>query len=95
MHNGGIPDRYRSNRNEFNKLEEHLKLIVDTGLVPINDSVNDVLADCFHRFRVARQTVQDNMPATYTSEPGKGTPPKGGRNSQMSPPPASHTSDSK
>ncbi|KAH7031133.1 uncharacterized protein B0I36DRAFT_362873 [Microdochium trichocladiopsis] len=90
MHNGGLPDRYRSNRNEFNKLEEHLKLIVDTALVPIDDSVNDVLADCFHRFRVARQTVQNNIPATYTTPTnGQQTPPKGGRNSQLSAPPAS------
>lgn len=90
MHNGGLPDRYRSNRNEFNKLEEHLKLIVDTALVPINDSVNDVLADCFHRFRVARQTVQNNIPASYTtpSNAQQATPLKGGRNSQLSAPPA-------
>ncbi|KXJ92417.1 hypothetical protein Micbo1qcDRAFT_224609 [Microdochium bolleyi] len=90
MHNGGIPDRYRSNRNEFNKLEEHLKLIVDTALVPIDHSVNDVLADCFHRFREARQTVQNNIPASYTTPPGgQGAPQKGGRISQLSAPSAS------
>ncbi|KAI1079474.1 hypothetical protein F5B20DRAFT_165966 [Whalleya microplaca] len=66
MHNSGLPDRYRSDRNEFYKLEERLKSIVDTRLVPADQSINEVLASCFAMFRHARQTVQNNIPQSYT-----------------------------
>ena len=69
MHNSGLPDRYRSDRNEFFKLEEHLKSIIDTALVPADQDINEVLAGCFDMFRDARQTVQNNIPASYTAVP--------------------------
>lgn len=72
MHNSGLPDRYRSDRNEFYKLEEHLKSIIDTSLVPADQDINEVLAGCFDMFRDARQTVQNNIPATYTPVPPSG-----------------------
>ncbi|KAL7628109.1 hypothetical protein AAE478_002306 [Parahypoxylon ruwenzoriense] len=74
MHNSGLPDRYRSDRNEFYKLEEHLKSIVDTALVPADQDINDVLATCFDMFRDARQTVQNNIPASYTAAPSSSKP---------------------
>lgn len=55
LHNSGLPDRYRWDRNEFNKLEEHIKTIVDTGLVPAGHSTNDVLGECFEMYAVATQ----------------------------------------
>ncbi|KAI0882755.1 uncharacterized protein GGS22DRAFT_168646 [Annulohypoxylon maeteangense] len=69
LHNSGLPARYRSDRNEFYKLEEHLKSIVDTALVPADQDINEVLADCYSMFRDARQTVQNNIPASYTTAP--------------------------
>ncbi|KAF7535547.1 hypothetical protein G7054_g5290 [Neopestalotiopsis clavispora] len=65
MHNSGLPDRYRSNRNEFGKIEDYLKEIVDTRLVPVDDSIVEVMAHCFDKFASARQSVQDNVPASY------------------------------
>ncbi|KAI0478180.1 hypothetical protein F4859DRAFT_521037 [Xylaria cf. heliscus] len=65
LHNSGLPDRYRWDRNEFYKLEEHVKAIVDTGLVPAAHGVNDVLAECFDMFATALQTVQNNAPSMY------------------------------
>ncbi|KAI1265745.1 hypothetical protein F5Y18DRAFT_385703 [Xylariaceae sp. FL1019] len=65
MHNSGLPDRYRSDRNEFYKLEEHIKAIVDTGLIPAGNNVNDVLAQCWVCFQTALQSVQNNVPAAY------------------------------
>jgi hypothetical protein len=55
MHNSGLPDRYRSDRDEFFKLEEHIKAIVDTGLVPASHSANDALAECYEIFATALQ----------------------------------------
>lgn len=69
LHNSGLPARYRSDRNEFYKLEEHLKSIIDTALVPADQDINEVLADCYTMFRDARQTVQNNIPASYTTAP--------------------------
>ncbi|ORY62920.1 uncharacterized protein BCR38DRAFT_315660, partial [Pseudomassariella vexata] len=66
MHNSGLPDRYRSDRNEFYKLEQHMKEIIDARLVtPPEVTVMDVMADCFHRFNNARQTVENNIPSSY------------------------------
>ncbi|OTB05456.1 hypothetical protein M426DRAFT_260613 [Hypoxylon sp. CI-4A] len=69
LHNSGLPNRYRLDRNEFYKLEEHLKSIVDTALVPADKDINEVLAECFDMFRDARQTVQNNIPDSYTAVP--------------------------
>ncbi|KAI1410806.1 hypothetical protein F5Y13DRAFT_166863 [Hypoxylon sp. FL1857] len=85
LHNSGLPDRYRSDRNEFYKLEEHLKSIVDTALVPTDQDINEVLAGCYDMFRDARQTVQNNIPASYTSAPSSSKTP-GARASKMSEP---------
>ncbi|KAI0132121.1 hypothetical protein BJ170DRAFT_680019 [Xylariales sp. AK1849] len=66
MHNSGLPDRYRSDRNEYYKVEEYLKEIIDTRLVDADDTIVEVMADCFDKFQGARQTVQNNIPASYT-----------------------------
>ncbi|KAI1129493.1 hypothetical protein F5Y10DRAFT_290880 [Nemania abortiva] len=66
LHNSGLPDRYRSDRNEFSKLEEHIKAIVDTGLVPVGHSTNDVLGECFEKYGWALQTIEKNKPSMYT-----------------------------
>ncbi|KAI4869364.1 hypothetical protein F4820DRAFT_30052 [Hypoxylon rubiginosum] len=76
LHNSGLPDRYRKDKNEFYKIEEHLKAIVDTAVVPADQDLNEVLAGCFDMFRQARQTVQNNHPASYTASPGKTPAPK-------------------
>ncbi|KAI1651419.1 hypothetical protein F4815DRAFT_464595 [Daldinia loculata] len=75
LHNSGLPARYRSDRNEFYKLEEHIKSIVDTALVPVDQDINAVLANCYEIFREARQTVQNNIPASYTTSPTSGKAP--------------------
>ncbi|KAI1492628.1 hypothetical protein F5X96DRAFT_667524 [Biscogniauxia mediterranea] len=75
IHNSGLPYRYRSDRNEFYKLEEHLKAIIDTRMVPADQNIHEVLGDCFDMFRGARQTVQDNIPASYKAGASSKAPP--------------------
>jgi hypothetical protein len=84
MHNSGLPDRYRSDRNEFYRLEQHMKSIIDTALVPVNENINEVLAGCFEKFENARQTVQNNIPASYT--PAALAAPTPARDSQFGTP---------
>lgn len=67
LHNSGLPERYRSNRNEFAKIEEYLKEIIDTRLVLAEESVAEVMAACFDKFAAARQSVRNNVPASYVS----------------------------
>ncbi|KAJ2980357.1 hypothetical protein NUW58_g6962 [Xylaria curta] len=74
LHNSGLPDRYRWDRNEFFRVEEHIKAIVDTGLVPASQSVNDALTECFGMFTTALQTVQNNTPSMYTPATGPNLP---------------------
>ncbi len=66
LHNSGVPERFRSDRDEFKRVEDHVRAIVDTALVPAGEGVNEVLAGCFARYRAARQSVENNMPASYT-----------------------------
>ncbi|KAI1825536.1 hypothetical protein F4861DRAFT_194685 [Xylaria intraflava] len=84
LHNSGLPDRYRWDRNEFFKLEEHIKAVVDTGLVPVDHNVNDAVAECFDKFTTALQTVQNNAPTTYTVATSARTPSRNlSRNSEV------------
>ncbi|KAI5865060.1 hypothetical protein GGS23DRAFT_407004 [Durotheca rogersii] len=75
MHNSGLPDRYRSDANEFDKVEEHLRCIVDTAVVPADKDINEVITGCFDMFRDAMQTVQNNVPASYVTAPAGGNTP--------------------
>ncbi|KAK3324675.1 hypothetical protein B0T19DRAFT_236045 [Cercophora scortea] len=67
MHNSGLPDRYRLNMVEFDKVEDFLKELLDTGIVEANQTVDDVLSDSFARFQNAKATVLANMPESYTA----------------------------
>lgn len=70
LHNSGLPDRYRYNKTEFEGLEDHIRELLDTGLVPVDKTIDQVLAECFDIFQEAKATVQANMPVTY--KPGQG-----------------------
>ncbi|CCC06989.1 unnamed protein product [Sordaria macrospora k-hell] len=67
MHNSGLPDRLRLNKVEFEQVADHLKELLDTGIVEVGQGVDDVLNNCFSRFHTAKATVWANMPDSYTS----------------------------
>ena len=69
LHNSGIPERFRNNRNEFQRLEEHIRSVIDTGLIRAEEDVHEALAACFEQFRVARQSVENNVPSLYVPAP--------------------------
>ncbi|OLN97540.1 hypothetical protein CCHL11_01235 [Colletotrichum chlorophyti] len=66
LHNSGLPDRYRSDEAEFAEVEDHLKRVLDTGVVPEDMSVDQVLMHCFELYQEAKSTIAANIPATYT-----------------------------
>lgn len=68
LHNSGLPDRYRYNGAEFEELQDHIHEILDTGLAPSDQAIDQILAHCFDRFQDAKATVQANMPVTYNSK---------------------------
>lgn len=70
LHNSGLPDRYRYNGAEFGALEDHIRELLDTGLVPAEKGIDQVLAECYDVFHEAKATVQANMPITYNSGQG-------------------------
>ena len=67
VHNSGLPDRYRYNMAEFEQIEDHIREILDTGIVAADQTIDQVLAGCFNLFQDAKATVQANMPANYNS----------------------------
>ncbi|CEI68377.1 unnamed protein product [Fusarium venenatum] len=69
----GLPDRYRYDKAEFERVEDHIREILITGLVHAGKSVNEVLAECYDRSHHAKATVEVNVPAAYI--PSQGVPP--------------------
>lgn len=69
MHNSGMPDRYRYDMAEFEALEDHLMKLLDTGIAPADMAVEQVLAECYDMYHIAKATVAANMPASYV--PGR------------------------
>lgn len=77
MQNSGLPDRYRYDMAEFEKTEDHIKELLDTGIVPSDQKVEQILADCFLRHHRAKLVIAANLPATYipTAPEGVSNPP--------------------
>jgi hypothetical protein len=67
MHNSGLPDRYKNDWVEYEKVEMCLKALIDGAVVQKGLSKEDIIADCYERFAKARDTVQKNKPSAYTS----------------------------
>ncbi|KAG6092833.1 hypothetical protein E4U30_004883 [Claviceps sp. LM220 group G6] len=68
FHNSGIPDRYWNDMAEFEDIEDHIKEILDSGIVPAGQSAPQVLAECFDYFRDAKTTIVVNLPANYNKQ---------------------------
>ncbi|XEV05245.1 hypothetical protein FSHL1_010532 [Fusarium sambucinum] len=69
----GLPDRYRYDKAEFERVEDHIREILITGLVHAGKTANEALAECYDRFHHAKTTVEVNVPAAYI--PSQGVPP--------------------
>lgn len=68
LHNSGLPDRYRHNMAEFEVLEDRIRELLDSGLVPVDETIDQTLAECFDHYHQAKVTVAANMPVTYNSK---------------------------
>ncbi|KAG6226890.1 hypothetical protein E4U26_002053 [Claviceps purpurea] len=84
FHNSGIPNRYWNNMAEFEDIEDHIKEMLDSGIVPTGQSAPQALAECFDYFRDAKVSIVVNLSANYSSrQPPRATKP---RNTTMPPP---------
>lgn len=68
LHNSGLPDRYRNDMAEFEEIEDHIKEVLNSSIVPAGQTAEQVLAEFFDRYREAKSTVVVNMPANYASK---------------------------
>ncbi|KAF9765298.1 hypothetical protein IL306_002385 [Fusarium sp. DS 682] len=84
LHNSGIPDRYRYDKAEFEKVEDHIREVLATGIVRADQSVQEALAKCYDFFNNAKRTIEANMPAAYAPS---GSVPPSRRGSQPQQPP--------
>ncbi|AEO70836.1 uncharacterized protein THITE_16271, partial [Thermothielavioides terrestris NRRL 8126] len=66
LHNSGLPDRYRMDKAQFVLVEDFIKEILDTGIVEADQSVEDVLNECYTRLQYAKATVLANKPEVYS-----------------------------
>lgn len=85
LHNGGLPDRFRFDMIQFEEIEDHIKELLDSAIVPANMTTDQVLAECFDRFREAKAVVAANLPVNYNS---RSTKSDGDQTSSTPPPPA-------
>lgn len=67
MHNSGLPDRYKKDCDEFDSVYMFMKELMDTGIVKQGLTREDIIADCYTRYAVARETVSRNKPASYSA----------------------------
>lgn len=67
LHNSGLPDRYRSYQAEFEKVEDYLKALLNTGIVEEDRSVERIMVECFLLYREAKAAVLGNDPSIYMS----------------------------
>ena len=67
MHNSGLPERYKNDWNEFEKVEIKIKELVETGIVKEGVSRDDAVEACFKKYKQARKTVERNRPGSYAA----------------------------
>lgn len=67
MHNSGLPDRFQKDFNEFDEVESFLKELMDTRLVRRGVTRDEVVENCFAKFRAAKECIAKNKPSNYTS----------------------------
>jgi len=73
MHNSGLPDRFQKDFNELDMVESYLKELMDTGIVRKGMTKEEVIENCFAKFRRAKAVVYKNKPSTYTASSTSGT----------------------
>ncbi|CAG7563886.1 unnamed protein product [Fusarium equiseti] len=66
----GLPDRYRYDKAEFERVEDHIREILVAGLVCADKSVNEALAECYDLYQHAKITMEVNVPAAYIPSQG-------------------------
>jgi len=54
MHNSGLPNRYKKDWQEFEKVEMFLKELIDAGIVCEGVTKDEVIADCYEKFQMAK-----------------------------------------
>jgi hypothetical protein len=66
MHNSGVPDRFKNDWTEYEKVEMFLEELITAGIVPEGQGKEDLVQECWDRFAKARATVARNKPDVYT-----------------------------
>ncbi|TVY68653.1 hypothetical protein LSUE1_G006336 [Lachnellula suecica] len=75
MHNSGLPDRFQKDLDEFDEVECFLRELMDTGIVKKGMTRDEVIENCFAKFRRAKECVSKNKPSNYSSSSsGTSTP---------------------
>lgn len=70
LHNSGLPDRYWYDMAEYEEVEDHIREILDAGMIPADHTLDQALAECFDLYQNAKATVLANKPPTYTTGQG-------------------------
>jgi len=66
MHNSGIPDRFKNDWTEYEKVKMFLEELMTAGIAPEGESKEDLVRECWDRYAKARATIARNKPEAYT-----------------------------
>ncbi|KAL1887517.1 hypothetical protein Cpir12675_006514 [Ceratocystis pirilliformis] len=68
IHNSGLPNRYHNDRAEFVRVEDHIRKILEGGVVEQNMTTQDIIANCFEMYKKAKEAVFVDSPG-YSGSP--------------------------
>ncbi len=74
MHNSGLPDRYKNDRNEFDEVENTMRELMETGILKAGMTRDQSIEECFGLYRQAKKTISKNKPAAYATTAGQTKP---------------------
>jgi hypothetical protein len=73
MHNSGLPDRFRYDMQEYERVEDYIRSILEGRLAPAEEELDQILSECFNMFSQAKATVSTNMPPSYNTHQSSDT----------------------
>lgn len=70
MHNSGLPAKLKNDLGEFEKVEQHVRALIETGVIKEGWSRQEVVADCWERYMKCRAAIGRNRVGYYKGAEG-------------------------
>ncbi|CAI6088567.1 unnamed protein product [Clonostachys chloroleuca] len=65
VHNSGLPERHKRSMYEYEKVQDHIKELLDSRMAPEDLDLDQVIAECFDMYQEAKSNAMSARPLTY------------------------------